>query len=41
MDYGVIVVGKNSPYKKLDDLMKQLKNNPKKAPIVGASSRGG
>jgi putative tricarboxylic transport membrane protein len=41
MDYGVIVVGKNSPYQTLDDLMEQLKNNPKKAPIVGASSRGG
>jgi putative tricarboxylic transport membrane protein len=41
MDYGVLVVGKDSPYKTLDDLMKQLKNNPKKAPIVGASSRGG
>ena len=41
MDYGVIVVGKDSPYKTLDDLMQQLKNDPRKAPIVGASSRGG
>ncbi len=41
MDYGVIVVGKNSPYKTLGDLMAQLKKNPRKAPIVGASSVGG
>ena len=41
MDYGVIVVGKDSPYKTLDDLMEQLKTDPKKAPVVGASSRGG
>ncbi|MCD4720530.1 MAG: hypothetical protein K8S13_11830 [Desulfobacula sp.] len=41
MDYGVIVVGKNSPYKTLDDLIAQLKKNPRKAPIVGASSVGG
>jgi putative tricarboxylic transport membrane protein len=41
MDYGVIVVGKNSPYKTLDDLMKKLKNDPAKNPIVGASSKGG
>ena len=41
MDYGVIVVGKKSPYKTLDDLMNKLKNDPKKAPIVGASSKGG
>lgn len=41
MDYGVIVVGKNSPYKTLDDLVAQLKTNPRKAPIVGASSVGG
>lgn len=41
MDYGVIVVGKNSPYKTLDDLIAQLKKDPSKAPIVGASSVGG
>jgi putative tricarboxylic transport membrane protein len=41
MDYGVIVVGKNSPYKTLNDLMAQLKKAPRKAPIVGASSVGG
>jgi len=41
MDYGVIVVGKDSPYKTLDELMEQLKTDPRKAPIVGASSRGG
>jgi putative tricarboxylic transport membrane protein len=41
MDYGVIVVAKDSPYKTLDDLVQQLKTNPRKAPIVGASSVGG
>jgi putative tricarboxylic transport membrane protein len=41
MDYGVIVVGKDSPYNTLDDLMEQLKTDPRKAPLVGASSRGG
>ena len=41
MDYGVIVVGKDSPYKTLDELMAQLKTDPRKAPIVGASSKGG
>jgi putative tricarboxylic transport membrane protein len=41
MDYGIIVVAKNSPYKTLDDLMEQLKTDPRKAPIVGASSVGG
>ncbi len=41
MDYGVIVVGKNSPYKTLDDLMSKLKTAPQRAPIVGASSVGG
>ncbi|MCG8638544.1 MAG: hypothetical protein MI862_02350 [Desulfobacterales bacterium] len=41
MDYGVIVVGKDSPYKTLDDLVARLKSNPKKTPIVGASSVGG
>lgn len=41
MDYGTIVVGKDSPYKTLGDLMEQLKTDPKKAPIVGASSVGG
>ncbi len=41
MDYGVVVVGKNSPYKTLDDLVAKLKTDPRKAPIVGASSVGG
>lgn len=41
MDYGVIVVGKDSPYKTLDDLVEQLKTDPRKAAIVGASSVGG
>ena len=41
MDYGVIVVGKDSPFKTLDDLIAQLKKDPKRSPIVGASSVGG
>ncbi len=41
MDYGVIVVRKDSPYKTLNDLLQQLKTDPRKAPIVGASSKGG
>ncbi len=41
MDYGVIVVRKNAPYKTLYDLVEQLKTNPRKNPIVGASSKGG
>jgi putative tricarboxylic transport membrane protein len=41
MDYGIIVVANDSPYKTLDDLMEQLKTDPRKAPIVGASSVGG
>jgi len=41
MDYGVIVVGKNSPFKTLNDLIAQLKKDPRKSPIVGASSVGG
>ncbi len=41
MDYGVIVVAKDAPYKTLDDLVEQLKTDPRKAPIVGASSVGG
>lgn len=41
MDYGVIVVSNTSPYKTLDDLIARLKEDPKKTPIVGASSKGG
>jgi putative tricarboxylic transport membrane protein len=41
IDYGAIVVGKNSPFKTLNDLLASLKNNPKKTPIVGGSSAGG
>ena len=41
MDYGVIVVGKDSKYKHLDDLVAAIKENPRRAPVVGASSRGG
>jgi putative tricarboxylic transport membrane protein len=41
MDYGVIVVGKKSPYNTLDDLLVNLKKNPRKTPIVGGSSAGG
>lgn len=41
MDYGVIVVKKDSEYKTLDDLVAKFKADPKKAPIVGGSSVGG
>ena len=41
MDYGVLVVANDSPYKTLDDLMQKLKTDPAKNPIVGASSKGG
>lgn len=41
IDYGAIVVGKNSPHKTLDDLLASLKNDPEKTPIVGGSSAGG
>ena len=41
MDYGVIVVATDSPYKTLDDLTAKLKTDPRKAAIVGASSVGG
>ena len=30
MDYGVIVVGKDSPYKTLDELVEQLKTDPRR-----------
>jgi len=41
MDYGVVVVGKNSPYHTLEDLISALKKNPRRTPIVGGSSAGG
>ena len=41
MDYGVIVVKKDSPIKTLDDLVKQFKTKPKQTIIVGGSSVGG
>ncbi|MDJ0832071.1 MAG: tripartite tricarboxylate transporter substrate-binding protein [Gammaproteobacteria bacterium] len=41
MDYGVIVVAKDSAYKTLDDLVNQFKSNPRRAAIVGGSSVGG
>lgn len=41
MDYGVIVVANNSPYKTLNDLLSALKKNPRRTPIVGGSSAGG
>ncbi len=41
MDYGVVVVAKDAPYKSLDDLIAVLRNDPRRNPIVGASSRGG
>ena len=41
IDYGAIVVGKDSPFKTLNDLLTSLKENPRKTPIVGGSSAGG
>ncbi len=41
MDYGVIVVKKDSPYRTLDDLVNQFRTNPRKAIVVGGSSAGG
>ncbi|PLX33763.1 MAG: C4-dicarboxylate ABC transporter substrate-binding protein [Hyphomicrobiales bacterium] len=41
MDYGVIVVSKDSPLKTLDDLVQKFKSDPRKAIIVGGSSVGG
>jgi len=40
-DYGAIVVHKRSKIKSLEDLLKALRDNPRRTPIVGGSSAGG
>lgn len=40
-DYGVIAVGKDSPYNSLSDLMDQLKSDPSKVAFGGGSAVGG
>ncbi len=40
-DYGVIAVGKDSPYKNLGDFMTALKNDPSQVAIGGGSAVGG
>jgi putative tricarboxylic transport membrane protein len=40
-DYGVIAVGKNSPYKTLTDLVNVLKTDPTKISVSGGSAVGG
>ncbi len=40
-DYGVIAVGKTSPYKTLPDLMNAIKADPTKISIAGGSAVGG
>ncbi|WP_093803640.1 tripartite tricarboxylate transporter substrate binding protein [Streptomyces sp. Wb2n-11] len=37
----IVVVGKNSPYKTIDDLVAAWKKNPAKLPVGGGSSPGG
>ena len=41
VDYGLVAVHKDSPLKNLDDLMKALRDNPKKISFGGAGSVGG
>lgn len=41
VDYGLVAVHKDSPLKNLDDLMKALRENPKKLSFGGAGSVGG
>lgn len=41
VDYGLVAVHKDSPLKTLEDLMKALKNDPKKLSFGGAGSVGG
>lgn len=41
VDYGLVAVHKDSPLKNLDDLMKNLKANPKEMSFGGAGSVGG
>ncbi|WP_336366458.1 Bug family tripartite tricarboxylate transporter substrate binding protein [Marinobacter sp. C2H3] len=40
-DYGIIAVGKDSPYQSLTDLMDAVKANPKSVKFAGGSARGG
>jgi len=40
-DYGIIAVGKDSPYQKLPDFMTALKKDPSKIAIGGGSAVGG
>ncbi len=40
-DYGAIVVHKQSKIKTLKDLIKALRDNPRRTPVVGGSSAGG
>lgn len=40
-DFGVIAVGKNSPYQNLNELMDALRANPKSVKFAGGSARGG
>lgn len=41
VDYGLVAVHKDSPYKNLNDLMKALQKNPKNISFGGAGSVGG
>ncbi len=41
VDYGLVAVHKDSPFKTLDDLMKALRENPKHISFGGAGSVGG
>ncbi|MBJ6138501.1 Bug family tripartite tricarboxylate transporter substrate binding protein [Marinobacter litoralis] len=40
-DYGIIAVGKNSPYKTLNELFEASKANPRSVKFSGGSARGG
>lgn len=40
-DFGIIAVGKNSPYQNLNELMEALRANPKSVKFAGGSARGG
>ncbi|GAA3578401.1 Bug family tripartite tricarboxylate transporter substrate binding protein [Marinobacter xestospongiae] len=40
-DYGVIAVSKDSPYQSLNDLLADMKANPRSVKFSGASARGG
>ena len=40
-DYGIIAVGKDSPYNTLEELFKEVQSNPSAVKFAGASSNGG